>query len=199
MCDMSRQRLRDALFDEVGLDFLIDLTGHIVVVRRHLVCCVRRVRNVHRYRIIAAFRQPADRSACATVVCCCGRLLTALGRCPVVDGAADHLPPHICVDELALEDRGGSGQCEHDRRQRRQLIVQIPGLIHIAPLEGDLQAAAAHPEGHAIHEHLFALCVLILEERNSDVHLAPPALPDVGRERGKARVRVDARVGHRVG
>jgi len=90
-----------------------------------------------------------------------------------------------------------------------------------ARLEGHLQAARAHSERHAVEvdaverEPLLTLgvdlviqklalrtkrllCVRVLEDGHRHLHLLAAALADIGRERGEARVRVDAFVRHVV-
>jgi hypothetical protein len=46
--------------------------------------------------------------------------------------------------ELAGQDGRSSSQGHHDRRQDRQLVVDVPALVDVAALERDLEAAAAH-------------------------------------------------------
>ena len=41
-----------------------------------------------------------------------------------------------------------------NRREHSELVVQMAAFVDVVRLEGDLQAAAAHPEGHRIHVHL---------------------------------------------
>eukprot|EP00962_Isochrysis_galbana_P023092 scaffold6934_cov121-Isochrysis_galbana.AAC.12 len=80
----------------------------------------------------------------------------------------------------------------------------MAGLGDVACLEGHLQAAAAHPEGHRVHVHLLHLIGLlqgggrgaafgplrfagpdILESRDADVYLGAAAPLDVGHQRSK--------------
>jgi hypothetical protein len=64
--------------------------------------------------------------------------------------STDDIPPDISVSQPASEDRGSSTKCKHDRAQHCQLIIHVPTLTNITSLKRQLQAAAAHPEGHCI-------------------------------------------------
>ena len=47
---------------------------------------------------------------------------------------------------------GCTGRNTHkDGAERGELVVEVPGLVNVAGLEGHLQAAVAHAEPHAVH------------------------------------------------
>mmetsp|Transcript_7375 Transcript_7375/g.20088 ORF Transcript_7375/g.20088 Transcript_7375/m.20088 type:complete len:427 (+) Transcript_7375:759-2039(+) len=131
-------------------------------------------------------------------------LVTALGRRSVVHCTRNHIPAAVRVHEAALEHGRGGGEGEENGRQRGELVREEAALVHVTCLEGDLQAAGAHPKRHRVRMHLRPRCALgqILElrrghvrvEGQADVHVAPAARSDVGGERVHARVRVDALV-----
>mmetsp|Transcript_7613 Transcript_7613/g.17500 ORF Transcript_7613/g.17500 Transcript_7613/m.17500 type:complete len:433 (-) Transcript_7613:168-1466(-) len=139
------------------------------------------------------------------------RLKAAFRGSSAVDGGGNHIPPDINVCQPTLENGRVRGEGHHDGRHYSELVIQVASLVNVSGLHGDLQAAAAHSEGHAIHVNLFLHWLTrraqrsgnsrwkieglvgrgIFEDGYLDAHLGLPTLPDVRCECRKARVRLD--------
>mmetsp|Transcript_26144 Transcript_26144/g.63511 ORF Transcript_26144/g.63511 Transcript_26144/m.63511 type:complete len:210 (+) Transcript_26144:138-767(+) len=72
----------------------------------------------------------------------------------VIDRGGDDIPAHVVVGEVSAQGRGGRGEGQENGGQNGQLIVQVPGLLHIAGLQGNLQTRESHAKGHAVHVNI---------------------------------------------
>mmetsp|Transcript_97897 Transcript_97897/g.281651 ORF Transcript_97897/g.281651 Transcript_97897/m.281651 type:complete len:285 (+) Transcript_97897:520-1374(+) len=200
MRQVSSELLVDALLDEHIEGRIVHLAGDVVVIVEGVLGEVRLAGDVGRYRIVPALAQWADTLPGHLGIRHRLRvLLPSLGWCAVVHRPRDDLPTDICARETSLPHGRRSRQCQHDGRERCQLIVQVARFVCVAALKGDLQAATTHAVCHAIHLDVSGHRVLILENGHAHIDLAPAPAADVPRERGEARVRVDARVWHGAG
>mmetsp|Transcript_3595 Transcript_3595/g.11800 ORF Transcript_3595/g.11800 Transcript_3595/m.11800 type:complete len:288 (+) Transcript_3595:1677-2540(+) len=124
--------------------------------------------------------------------------LAPFGLGAVVDGGGDDVPACVGVGEGASPGRGGGREGEHDWREGGELVVDVSGLPRVSRLERYLETAGAHAVGHGVEAA--DVCPLLLGVRRHEAgHLrldgvAPPARPDVSRERGETGVRMDDRI-----
>eukprot|EP00960_Hanusia_phi_P017645 519669-Hanusia_phi.AAC.2 len=229
--DVPRELLVDAGGDEGLVGGLVDGTGDVIVLveRGGRVRPLLAVAHVRRDRLVPRLGKRPRAASChpshLPLVRGSTHFQPSLLRRPVIDRGGDGRPADVGVGESALEDGGRGREREHDRGEHRELVVEVPGLMDVAGLEGDLEAAHAHAECHAVHldrvpprarpvvkaghaQHLVTAlsrvgAALLVgagvdEERDLDVDLGPPPLPDVPCQRRKPRVSVDHRIGARV-
>mmetsp|Transcript_117883 Transcript_117883/g.279744 ORF Transcript_117883/g.279744 Transcript_117883/m.279744 type:complete len:392 (+) Transcript_117883:748-1923(+) len=195
--DVPGHCLVDALLEQQALHLLVDFARDVAVAFGARV-------NVGRYGVIAALALSPDPVASQAGVRGPRSFPSFRGRA-IINGLADQAPAHIRGRQPALDDGSGCREGHHDGRQNGQLVVEEPGLVDVAGLECDLEAAASHAKSHAVHvDHWLLFCcklgrLLVFEQRHSDVHFAPAPASDVARERAKPGVGVDAGVGHEVG
>lgn len=78
------------------------------------------------------------------------RCLALLFRRATIHRRAQHIPSTVRIDqETSIGWRRG-GQRQHDRTDRRQLVVQCTRLSDVARLERHLQTATSHAESHRV-------------------------------------------------
>jgi len=57
---------------------------------------------------------------------------------PVVDARSDHVPPGVDVGQVTPERRARRRQCQHDRGDGDESVVDPPRFVDVPRLERDL-------------------------------------------------------------
>mmetsp|Transcript_4847 Transcript_4847/g.14101 ORF Transcript_4847/g.14101 Transcript_4847/m.14101 type:complete len:209 (-) Transcript_4847:610-1236(-) len=195
--NVACHRLLQPLHLQRGERRLVDLARHVVEPARPRCRRVRRPGNVGGDGVVAALghatHPPAGhpRIGSGTLA---GR--AHLLRPPVVHCGGDRGPPGVAVYQAASQDRRRARERQHDGREGRELVVEVPRLFGVARLEGDLQAATTEAVRHGIHLDACLAGVGVREHSRADLLEVATPLPQAARHREEAGVLADAMVGH---
>ena len=92
-------------------------------------------------------------------------LWVSLLLCPAVNRLLDYLPSEVMIGQLSLHQGSGGREDWHDGSKWKEHIVEIPGVVDVHSLIGDLETGGTHAEVHGVHVdhawHWLLLCLLI--------------------------------------